>query len=47
VLFWLNLLAATASRSSRWCSEHWARFGRNYYSRHDYEAVDAGAADTR
>jgi phosphoglucomutase len=26
-------------------SEHWARFGRNYYSRHDYEAVDATAAD--
>ena len=26
--------------------EHWARFGRNYYSRHDYEAVDATAADT-
>ena len=25
--------------------EHWARFGRNYYSRHDYEAVDASAAD--
>jgi phosphoglucomutase len=25
--------------------EHWAKFGRNYYSRHDYEAVDATAAD--
>ncbi len=24
--------------------EHWARFGRNYYSRHDYEEVDADAA---
>ena len=24
---------------------HWARFGRNYYSRHDYEAVDSAAAD--
>lgn len=49
VLFWLNLLAARA-RSHRACvseivREHWARFGRNYYSRHDYEAVDAAAAD--
>jgi len=25
--------------------EHWARFGRNYYSRHDYEAVDAAIAE--
>jgi phosphoglucomutase len=24
--------------------EHWARFGRNYYSRHDYEAIDSAAA---
>ena len=24
--------------------EHWSRFGRTYYTRHDYEALDAGAA---
>lgn len=49
VLFWLNLLAARADAGKASVSdivrEHWARFGRNYYSRHDYEAVDATAAD--
>ncbi|MEH6437702.1 alpha-D-glucose phosphate-specific phosphoglucomutase [Massilia sp. DD77] len=45
VLFWLNLLAASGKSVERIVHEHWARFGRNYYSRHDYEAVDAGAAD--
>ena len=45
VLFWLNLLAATGKSVEQLVGEHWARFGRNYYSRHDYEAVDASAAD--
>ncbi len=45
VLFWLNMLAASGKSVEQLVSEHWARFGRNYYSRHDYEAVDAGAAD--
>jgi phosphoglucomutase len=45
VLFWLNLLAATGKPVEQVVREHWARFGRNYYSRHDYEAVDAAAAD--
>jgi len=45
VLFWLNIVAASGKSVNQLVSEHWARFGRNYYSRHDYEAVDAGAAD--
>jgi phosphoglucomutase len=45
VLFWLNMLAATNKSVEQLVTEHWARFGRNYYSRHDYEAVDATAAD--
>ncbi len=45
VLFWLNIVAATGKTVNQLVSEHWARFGRNYYSRHDYEAVDATAAD--
>jgi phosphoglucomutase len=45
VLFWLNMLAATGKSVEQLVGEHWARFGRNYYSRHDYEAVDASAAD--
>ena len=45
VLFWLNLLASTNKPVAQIVREHWSRFGRNYYSRHDYEAVDAAIAD--
>jgi phosphoglucomutase len=45
VLFWLNLLAASGKSVEQLVSEHWARFGRNYYSRHDYEAVETHAAN--
>ena len=45
VLFWLNIIAATGKSVGELVTEHWARFGRNYYSRHDYEAVDSTAAD--
>ncbi|MES2261521.1 MAG: alpha-D-glucose phosphate-specific phosphoglucomutase [Pseudomonadota bacterium] len=44
VLFWLNLLAASGKSVEDIVTAHWARFGRNYYSRHDYEAVDSSAA---
>lgn len=46
VLFWLNLLAARGKSVNEIVREHWAKFGRNYYSRHDYEAVDTLAADS-
>ena len=45
VLFWLNLVAASGKSVNQLVEAHWARFGRNYYSRHDYEAVDSNAAD--
>ncbi len=44
VLFWLNLLAVRKQSVAQIVTEHWATFGRNYYTRHDYEGVDAGAA---
>ena len=44
ILFWLNILAASQKSVKTIISEHWARFGRNYYSRHDYEEVDSKAA---
>lgn len=44
VLFWLNLLAVRRQPVAQIVREHWAQFGRNYYSRHDYEEVDAQAA---
>jgi len=45
VLFWLNLIAASGKSVEQLVSAHWQRFGRNYYSRHDYEAVDSKAAN--
>jgi phosphoglucomutase len=45
VLFWLNLLAVRQQSVSDIVHEHWRRFGRNYYTRHDYEAVDSAAAE--
>jgi phosphoglucomutase len=44
VLFWLNLLAVKRQSVAEIVTEHWRRFGRNYYTRHDYEAVDSEAA---
>ncbi|MDP2829219.1 MAG: alpha-D-glucose phosphate-specific phosphoglucomutase [Sulfuricellaceae bacterium] len=44
VLFWLNLLAVREQPVSQIVQEHWRKFGRNYYSRHDYDEVDATAA---
>ncbi len=45
VLLWLNILAARRESVSEIVTRHWAEFGRNYYSRHDYEAVESGAAN--
>lgn len=39
VLFWLNILARTKVSVAQLMSDHWAQFGRNYYSRHDYEGI--------
>ena len=45
VLFWLNILARRPGESvEQIVRAHWARFGRNYYTRHDYEAVPSDAA---
>ena len=45
VLLWLNILASTGKGVSELMADHWARYGRNYYSRHDYEEVDSDAAN--
>lgn len=44
VLFWLNILAVQGDSIKQIVQLHWSRFGRNYYTRHDYEAVDARRA---
>jgi phosphoglucomutase len=45
VLFWLDLLAATGKSVPAIMDAHWRRFGRHYYSRHDYEALDLDRAN--
>ncbi|WP_086606284.1 alpha-D-glucose phosphate-specific phosphoglucomutase [Erythrobacter donghaensis] len=45
VLLWLNILAVTGKPVAQIASEHWARFGRNYYARHDYEAIATDKAN--
>lgn len=45
VLLWLSVLAGSAKSVKDLLAAHWAEFGRNYYSRHDYEGVDKAAAE--
>jgi phosphoglucomutase len=45
VLFWLNIIAARGESVKEIVEKHWASFGRNYYSRHDYEEVESGKAN--
>ncbi|ANY21005.1 Phosphoglucomutase [Tsuneonella dongtanensis] len=44
VLLWLNILAATGKSVRQIAQEHWSRFGRNYYARHDYEGIETAPA---
>ena len=44
VLFWLNILARTGKSVADLMQDHWTRFGRNYYQRHDYENLDSERA---
>jgi phosphoglucomutase len=45
VLLWLNILASRQQSVDMIVQDHWATYGRNYYTRHDYEEVDAAAAN--
>jgi phosphoglucomutase len=45
VLMWLNILAVRQESVADILLSHWSAFGRNYYSRHDFEAVEATRAD--
>ncbi|MFZ5594033.1 MAG: alpha-D-glucose phosphate-specific phosphoglucomutase [Pseudomonadota bacterium] len=44
VLFWLNILAARHQPVEDIVRQHWARYGRNFYTRHDYEELETAAA---
>jgi phosphoglucomutase len=44
VLLWISILAARRQSVQQIAREHWAAFGRNYYTRHDYEDLDTPTA---
>lgn len=44
VLYWLNILAARKESVADIVKAHWQQYGRNYYTRHDYEGIDLEAA---
>ncbi|THF56624.1 alpha-D-glucose phosphate-specific phosphoglucomutase [Ollibium composti] len=45
VLFWLAIVAARGESVKDIVTKHWATYGRNYYSRHDYEEVESEKAN--
>lgn len=45
VLLWLNILAVTKKPADQIVREHWATFGRDYYTRHDYEELETAPAN--
>ena len=45
VLLWLNILAKRDSSVAKILKDHWRTFGRDYYSRHDFEALEADRAN--
>lgn len=45
VLLWLNIIAVRRQSVDEIVTAHWAQFGRNYYTRHDYEEVDSASAN--
>ncbi|MGB5541264.1 MAG: alpha-D-glucose phosphate-specific phosphoglucomutase [Gammaproteobacteria bacterium] len=45
VLFWLNLLAVRQESVADIVQAHWREFGRNFYTRYDYEGIETGAAN--
>ena len=45
VLLWLDIVAARGQPVAAILRDHWKEYGRDYYTRHDYEAIDAAAGD--
>jgi phosphoglucomutase len=46
VLLWLNILAARKQSVAEILRHHWLTYGRNYYTRHDYEELDERSASS-
>jgi len=45
VLFWLQILSEKKCSVKDLMSNHWHKYGRHYYSRHDYEAIPSSVAN--
>jgi phosphoglucomutase len=45
ILLWLNVLAVRKESVAQILQSHWSAFGRNFYSRHDFEAIATDKAD--
>ena len=45
VLFWLNVIAVRGQPAAAIVADHWARFGRDFYMRHDYEEIETERAN--
>ena len=45
ILMWLNIIAISEKSVSDLLTDHWKEYGRNYYSRHDYDGVDTDKAE--
>ena len=46
ILMWLNIVAVSKKSVSEILHDHWQEYGRNYYSRHDYEGVEKSKAES-
>ena len=46
VLFWLNLIAVKQQSVEEITRAHWKKYGRHFYTRHDYEAIDSKIAES-
>ncbi|QFU16750.1 alpha-D-glucose phosphate-specific phosphoglucomutase [Microvirga thermotolerans] len=45
VLLWLDIVAARGQSIAEIVTEHWRTYGRDYYTRHDYEGISTAAGD--
>ncbi|HSK40544.1 MAG TPA: alpha-D-glucose phosphate-specific phosphoglucomutase, partial [Arenibaculum sp.] len=45
VLLWLDILAARGQPVGEIMRQHWREYGRDYYTRHDYEDIDSADAE--
>lgn len=46
ILCWLNIIAKTGQSAAELMRAHWQTYGRDFFTRHDYEGVDADAAES-